>query len=89
MLTVSSLQNDCFAFMIRNVPFTDSYTQNTCNCQHSNLRSIGASLNGRSLHTSPINVDFSNEDYLDAHRSLFVNIGKLFTEDDFNINKYE
>ena len=62
--------------MSENAAFTGSYTINPFLFKNNYLISIAAYVNGKSIPTNPIVLNFQKGGFLDGYRSIFTTIGK-------------
>ena len=85
------ITNRDFVAMTENTVFTGSYTKNPFFLKHKHLTSVIAFVNGKSISTEPITLNFQNGDFLDGYWSLITTTGKINPNEGIGItwNEYQ
>ena len=86
---VGQLPNKLFIMMTDNDAFTGVFKKNPYNFKHFNLSSIGVYVNGESTPSHPMKLNWTNGDYLEAYRSLFLATGKINRDEGICISRKE
>ena len=81
------LPNRIFVGMVDNDSFSGVYKKNPFNFQHYNISKIGCFVNGESLPTQPLKLNFAGNQYLEGYRSLFTATGKINRDEGIDINR--
>ena len=83
------LPNRIFIGMLDNDAFVGTYKKNPFNFKHFNISKIACIVNGESLPSHPLRLNFDEENFLDGYRSLFQATGKLNRDEGIDIKRKE
>jgi hypothetical protein len=81
------LPNRIFVGMVDNDSYSGVYSKNPFNFKHYNISKIGCFVNGQSLPTQPLRLNFEKNQYLDGYRSLFKATGKINRDEGIDIKR--
>lgn len=75
--------------LVENTAFNGSYKKNPFRFQHFDASQVGVYVNGESIPTKPLQLNFDQSQYLSGYMSLFHGTGQLFHDKGLQITRAE
>ena len=72
---------------VDNDAFNGSYTKNPFNFKHMNLSQLKVYLDGQQQSVKPLEINFANNQYINAYASLFMGTGKWMRDEGNQISR--
>ena len=85
-IILGQLPNRIFLGMVDNDAFTGNYKKNPFNFKHFDVREIAVYVNGKTL-SSPLKLNFEQNEYLEAYRGLFITTGKINRDEGIGLTR--
>ena len=74
---------------VRNSAYNGMHTENPFDFAHFNLQHLTVHINGQSDSIPSLDPDYANDLYLRCYHSLFGGVGKVNTDEDFDVSRTE